>query len=95
MPRPPLYLNQYAHEAPRAVTLPRLPIPEIDIEREAKETAQRFAEYRIIKQGLSAWQEIDRAGSFENWKRIGAALLVGKRRALAITRANAPCGQHY
>jgi hypothetical protein len=75
--------------------LPRFNIAEIDVEREAKETAARFAEFRIIKLGLDAWEEVTRANSFESWKKIGAALLVGKKRALAITRANAPWGQRY
>jgi hypothetical protein len=52
-------------------------------------------EHRIIKQGLDSWQGINQANSFENWKKIGAALLIGKRRALRITGANAPSGQNY
>jgi hypothetical protein len=89
------YQRQLRIEAEtRPITLPRIDIPNI-VESEAKETAARFQEYRIVKQGLDAWQEVTRANSFEAWKKIGAALLVGKRRALHITRANAPWGQHY
>jgi len=95
MSRAAVFQSQLPHEASRPITLARSDIRDIDVEFEAKETAARFAEYRTIKLGLDAWQEVNRANSFEAWKKIGAALLVGKKRALAVTRANAPWGSAY
>ena len=96
MSREPAFQSQQPHEAKRAISLPpfNTDIPEPD-EIEVKENARRFIEHRTIKAGLDAWTEIGRANSFESWKRIGAALLVGKTRALKLTMANGPWGQHY
>jgi hypothetical protein len=76
-------------------TLPAFNLPDLDIEREAKEAAARVAERRIVRQGLDAWREINRAESFDGWKRIGAALAVEKCHALKVTQANAPWGRNY
>jgi hypothetical protein len=64
-------------------------------EDDPKETAERIATMRTIRAGRDAWEEINRAESFESWKLIGAALAVGKAHALKITGANAAWGQHY
>jgi hypothetical protein len=80
---------------PAPVSLPTIDIADIDIEREAKEAAAKVAERRIVRQGLDAWREINRAESFEGWRAIGAALHVGKLHALKITQANAPWGRNY
>jgi hypothetical protein len=77
------------------VTLPKFQFADTDIEKEAREAAARVAERKIVRAGLDAWREIGKAESFENWKRIGAALLVGKHHALKVTGANAAWGQHY
>ena len=91
----PTYINQQAHETTRRpVSLPHLPLPDIS-EIEAKETAARFAECRVIREGLDSWREIKSVGSFENWKKVGAALLIGKRRALFVTGANRAWGRNY
>lgn len=92
--------NAYARVDPElppkpAVTLPTFALPDIDIEKEAREAAARVAERKAIRAGLDAWREIGRAESFENWKRIGAALLVGKHHALKVTGANAAWGSAY
>jgi hypothetical protein len=80
-------------------TLPELSFlkngPPVDTEPERRETAARFAEHRTIRSGLDAWAEINKAQSFEAWKRIGAALSVGKAHALRVTQANAPMGRWY
>src|SRR5262249_28279730 len=47
------------------------------------------------KAGQDAWQEITKAESFEAWKKIGAALSIGKAHALRVTGANQAWGQHY
>jgi hypothetical protein len=44
---------------------------------------------------LDAWQGITSANSFERWKQIGAAPLVGKRKVLYLTGANRACGSRY
>ena len=84
----------YCQREPPAITLPTFDLPDVD-EIEAKEVAARFAECRVIREGLDSWQEITQANSFESWLKIGRALLVGKRRALHITGANAAWGQRY
>jgi hypothetical protein len=86
--------NFNAHE-PVPVTLPAVELTDIDIEREAKEAAARVAERRVVRRGLDAWREINRAESFEGWRAIGAALAVGKRHALKVTGANAAWGRNY
>ena len=92
-------LGEIKRELPSApVTLPKMEFNEIsdfDIEREAREAAARVAERKVIRAGLDAWQAIDRADSFESWKRIGAALAVGKTHALRVTGANAAWGRNY
>jgi hypothetical protein len=94
MPRAPLFQSQLPHYEAKPVTLPRIALPDTD-ELDLKTKAARFLECRIIKDGQARWQEINRAGSFEAWKAIGAALLVGKTHALKITRANAAWGSAY
>jgi hypothetical protein len=61
----------------------------------ANDTAARFLEYRTIKFGREAWEQINKAETFEGWRRIGAALAIGKAHALKTTGANAPWGQSY
>jgi hypothetical protein len=80
---------------PAPVTLPRIilqPDDDQEIEREAREAAARVA---MIRQGLDAWRAVGKANSFEGWKRIGAALHIGKLHALKVTGANAAWGSAY
>ncbi len=77
------------------VTLPKFNLAEIDTELEAREAQARVAELRLIRAGRDAWAAIGRAESFEAWKRIGAALAVGKAHALRITGANRAWGRNY
>ena len=56
--------------------------------------AARVAERKVIRAGLDAWQAIGKADTFENWKKIAAALAVGKAHALRVTGANAAWGQN-
>src|SRR6476660_1000400 len=88
------FQSQLAHCEARPVTLPRVDIA-FDAEQEARERAAHFTECRIIKEAQDCWNEINRANSFENWKRIGAALSVGKNRSLFISRANRAMGRTY
>jgi hypothetical protein len=84
-------------EAPtKPVTLPiiRLRTPP-DVERDLKLQAQRLIEIRTVKAGAEAWQAIGKAESFECWKKIGAALSVGKQHALNVSGANQAWGQNY
>ncbi len=78
-----------------SVTLPKLALPDLDIEAEAKEAQARVAERRVIRQGLDAWGAIGKAESFEAWRLIGAALAIGKAHALHVTGANAAWGRNY
>jgi hypothetical protein len=80
---------------PAPVSLPKFQLADIDIEREAKEAAQRVAERRVVRQGLDALHAIGKAESFDGWKAIGAALAVGKAHALRVTGANAAWGRNY
>jgi hypothetical protein len=80
---------------PKPVTLPPFELADIDIEREAKEAAQRVCERKIVRIGRDAYHEITRAESFEAWCRVGAALAFGKAYALKATGANAAWGRRY
>jgi hypothetical protein len=79
------------------VTLPKLRFLEApdEVEREAREAALRIATQRTIRAGLDAWTAINRAESFDGWKRIGAALAIGRAFALHATGANSPHGRRY
>ena len=87
--------NLIHKRTPPPVTLPKLNLPDIDIELEAREAAARVAERRTIRRGLDAWAEINKAESFEGWLAIGAALAIGKAHALKVTGANAAWGRNY
>jgi hypothetical protein len=80
---------------PPPVTLPQLALDDHHIEIEAREAQARVAERRVVRKGLDAWREINRAESFEGWRAIGAALAVGKAHALRVTGANAAWGRNY
>ena len=41
--------------------MPKLNLPDIDIEAEAREAAARVAERRTIRAGIDAWQAIDKS----------------------------------
>jgi hypothetical protein len=66
-----------------------------EIARDRHETAARIVELRLIRAGREALSAIDRAESFDNWMRIGRALVVGKQFALRTVGANAPWGRTY
>ncbi len=78
------------HRVPPPVTLPRIEFGTIDTAQEAREAAERLAERKVIRAGIDAWQSIKKADTFDNWKRIGAALSIGKAHALRVTGANCP-----
>jgi hypothetical protein len=50
-------------------------------------SANYLADYRLgnIESGRDAWHRVGKAESFENWKALGAALTIGKQRALNAT----------
>jgi hypothetical protein len=77
------------------VSLPVIEFKRVDAERERKEIAAHLIETRTIKAGADAWQEIGKAESFEAWKRIGAALSIGKSHALKVSGANAAWSRNY
>jgi hypothetical protein len=64
-------------------------------ERDIKLQAQRLLEVRTVKAGAQAWQAITTVETFDSWKKIGAALHVGKQHALVLTGANRPWGSNY
>lgn len=76
----------------KPVTLPVFQFKEFDREAVAKKA--RIGT-RTIKAGLAAWEAIGDANRFENWKRIGAALAIGKTYTLRVTGANAAWGKTY
>jgi hypothetical protein len=80
---------------PPPVTLPKLSLPDLDIEHEAREAAARVAEKKTIRAGLDAWQAIGKAGSFASWRAIGKALAVGKAHALKASGAKQAWGSGY
>jgi hypothetical protein len=80
---------------PAPVSLPRFNLDDIDVEREAREAAERLAQRRVLRNGLDAWRAIGKAESLEAWLKIGAALHVGKLRAIRVTRSNSGWGAAY
>jgi hypothetical protein len=80
---------------PRPITMPALNLPDLDVELEAAAAAARVAERRIIRTGLDAGREINRAESFEGWRAIVRALAVGRDFALRVTGATRPEGCRY
>jgi len=79
---------------PPPVTLPAIAIRALG--DKVQERASHLAERRTIRAGLDAWRLIDKTGnSFENWKLIGLALLVGKNVALRTTGVNQARGANY
>jgi hypothetical protein len=60
-----------------------------------EDDAARVLEFRTVKLGRDAWETINKSESFEAWKKIGAALAIGKLHALKVTGANATWGRNY
>jgi hypothetical protein len=91
------WTHELNHEkvTPKPVTLPSLKLDDIDIEREAREAAQRVAERKVIRAGRDAWEAIHRVQTFQGWAAIAKALWVGREYALRVTGANAPMGRRY
>ncbi|MFZ2078025.1 MAG: hypothetical protein WAV38_15510 [Xanthobacteraceae bacterium] len=93
MPRASAWdLEQRGRQVPPP-TLPRLVFTAG--QDDVKEAAERFVTTRIIRAGRDAWEEIARTESFESWKVIGRALLIGRKVALAHSGANRAMGQLY
>ena len=88
-------MNFFADDLAKPVTLPQYRLPDVDVEAEAREAAAIVAERRTIRAGRDAWHLVGKAESFENWKLIGAALAIGKQRALCATGANDTSSRHY
>jgi hypothetical protein len=88
-------LNDLGQIVARRLTMPRLNLPAYDDSEDRKEIAAKFAQQRIIRAGRDAWEEIGKAGSFEAWCKIGAALAIGRDYALRTSGANAPMGRPY
>jgi hypothetical protein len=95
--RPQIALDRLGEERELVpVTLPKLAWLNGTVQhQDIEDGATRFAEYRTIRAGRDAWEEINRAESFESWKAIGKALAVGREHALKATGANAPMGRRY
>jgi hypothetical protein len=90
-----LALNDLGEQITRPVTLPPLKLLPIDNAAERRELAERLAQERTVRAGRDCWEQIGKAGSFEAWCRIGAALAIGRDHALRTTGANAPTGRRY
>jgi hypothetical protein len=80
---------------PAPVTLPKFEFTDDTIEAEAREAAARVAEKKVIRHGRECWEAIGRAESFENWKAIAAALVIGRDFALRSSGANSTNGRIY
>jgi putative membrane protein len=82
---------------PAPVTLPALNLPPVDDGAERAETAHRFAEYRTIRAGRTAWESISKAEreTFDNWRLVSAALYCGRSHAMRVACADTPKGARY
>jgi hypothetical protein len=78
----------------KPVTLPAFRFKE-NTEAVKRELADHRAQIRTIKQGQEAWQSLKSSNSFEAWKKIGAALAVGKAYTLRTTGSNSAWGSVY
>jgi hypothetical protein len=74
------------------ITLARIDLPPPDDE---KDKAAHLAERKVVRLGRDAFENINRANTFENWLCVGRALLVGKGIALRATGANRAWGRNY
>jgi hypothetical protein len=83
------------HERPKPVSTASVELADIDIEREAREAAERIATRRVVREGLDCWQEIGKTASLSAWYKIGRALSIGKTHSLKVTGANAARGKNY
>jgi hypothetical protein len=79
----------------REIKRPPITLAPINLGTEIVDDASRFIEYRVLRLGREAWSAINKAESFEGWKRIGAALAVGKEWALRTSGANCAWGSTY
>jgi hypothetical protein len=71
MPMNRLGVEAFNNRPPAPITMPPVSLPPLDIktiEAEAKEAAARV---RVIRAGRDAWEAVNKAQSFEGWKRIG------------------------
>lgn len=62
---------------------------------EIAEPAARLAETRTIKAGIDAWGRVGGRATFDDWCQVGAALLIGRKHALALSGAARPIGRRY
>jgi hypothetical protein len=76
------------------VTRPPINLPDLDDKAIEAEAAEAAAKIKTIRLGRDAWEAVGRAESFEAWKRIGAALAVGKAHALRVSGGSA-WGRNY
>jgi hypothetical protein len=91
-------LNGFAEEMPApAITLPKFNLPPLDEDAETKEAAERFFKHRCIRAGAAAWRaaSADKTHSFEAYKAIGAALLIGRDHAMKAVGVDTPHGRRY
>jgi len=88
-------LNDLGEQIGRPVTLPPLKLLPIDDVAERRELAERLAQERTVRVGRDAWIKIANCQSFDQWRKIGAALSVGKQHALKVSGASEPWGRNY
>jgi hypothetical protein len=50
---------------------------------------------QIVERGRAAWERRKKGADWEDWKEIGAALLVGRREAMRTAKTNKPEGKAY
>ena len=81
----------------RPITMPAFNLPVVDGGAERREIAARFAEHRIVAKGRTAWEAVARAEreTFENWKAVAAALVIGRSHAMRVACTSTPNGAHY
>jgi hypothetical protein len=85
---------------PVPVTVPALSclnVPVVDDGAERREIADKFAEFRIVAKGRDAWEAVARAEreTFDHWKAVAAALIVGRNHSLRAAGTSTPNGAHY
>ncbi len=76
-----------SQDAPQDISLIAGPVNRLDNPTDREEST--------ILDGQEAWQRLGRDHTWEDWTQVGAALLVGRNRAMREAAVNQPVGRRY
>jgi hypothetical protein len=76
-----------SQDAPQDISLITGPVNRLDNPTDREQST--------IVHGQQAWHRLDRDHTWENWRHVGAALLIGRSRAMREAGVNRPAGRRY